>query len=117
MSPRFHPDTPGNRESVQARVRHLTRAAIFAAAGATVAIGVVVAHEHPGASAVRKGTTTSGSKTGTGSATGGSSSSDTSGTTGSTGDTGTTGTTGNTGSSAPSSSSSTPVVTSGGTSS
>ena len=35
------------------RVRALTRAAIIAASGATVAIGVVVAHDHPGAGATR----------------------------------------------------------------
>ena len=110
MSPRMQPSPPGSRERGQARVRHLTRGAALLAAGTTVAIGIVVAHDHPGASNLHRGANSSGSTA----STGGSSSSGTSGNTGSTGNSGNTG---NSGSSAPTSSSSAPTVTSGGSAS
>ncbi|HWF15697.1 MAG TPA: hypothetical protein VG244_05905 [Acidimicrobiales bacterium] len=112
MSLPDQPNSPATREKVQGRLRHVTRAAVLAAAGATVGIGIVVAHDHPGASGA--GT----------SASNGSHSATTNTGDGSTSNTGegstsaNTGSTGNTGgfSTAPSSSSSTPAVTSGGTS-
>jgi hypothetical protein len=116
MSRRIQTSTPGSREIAQARLRHLTRGVVLAVSGATVAIGILVAHEHPGASSQHKGTTTeSGSTAGNGTSTGGSSSSS-SGNSDNSGDTGSTGNTGNSGSTAPTASSSTPTVTSGGTS-
>jgi len=111
------PNTPENREKANARVRALTRAAIIAASGATVFVGVVVARDHPGAAASHDG---SAGTSASGKTTGGSSSSADSGSVGdgfSTGSTGSTGNTGSTGSSpAPSATSSRPSVTSGGTS-
>jgi hypothetical protein len=115
-----HPNqsnAPGSRERGQGRVRLLTRAAALLATGATVAIGIVVAHDHPGASSLHPGANTSGSTAGTGTSTGGSSSDGTSGNTGNTGNSGDTdnsGNTGSSGSSAPTPSSSTPTVNSGG---
>jgi hypothetical protein len=102
--------TPAARERARSRLRFLTRGAIVTATGATVAIGIVVAHDRPGAGATRTTTTNTPSST-----SGGSSSS--AGTSDS-GDSGTTGTTGNTGTStsAPTATSSRPTVTSGGTS-
>jgi hypothetical protein len=44
-------NSPETRGRVEARLRRLTRAAVLLATGAAVAIGVVVAKEHPGASA------------------------------------------------------------------
>ncbi|MGD0749699.1 MAG: hypothetical protein ABSB68_18065 [Acidimicrobiales bacterium] len=125
MSPTDEPNTPESRDKATSRLRTLTRGAVFAAAGATVVIGVVVSRDHPGSGSTGKVTTTTGSSSGSGSTsgasttTGGSSgTSGTTGTTGNTGTTGTTGTTGNTGtsSSTPSASQSTPTVTSGGSS-
>jgi hypothetical protein len=100
-------------------VRFLTRAAALLATGATVAIGIVVAHDHPGASSLHRGANTSGSTAGSGTSTGGSASNGTSGNTGNTGNSdnsGNTGNTGNSGSYAPAPSSSTPTVNSGGSS-
>lgn len=113
MSPKREPNASASRDQARARVRSLTRVALLATTGATVGIGVVVAHEHRGTSAASS--TTSGKTTGGGTATTPSSSS--SGNTGST-STGSTGNTGNTGasSSAPSSTTQAPAVTSGGTS-
>jgi hypothetical protein len=122
MSPTDEPNTPESRDKATSRLRTLTRGAVFAAAGATVVIGVVVSRDHPGSGSTGKVTTTTGSSSGSGSTSGASTttggSSGTSGTTGNTGTTGTTGTTGNTGtsSSTPSASQSTPTVTSGGSS-
>lgn len=48
-APRFN--SPETRGRADARLRRVTRAAALLAAGATAAIGVVVAKEHPGASA------------------------------------------------------------------
>ena len=126
MSPTDEPNTPESRDKATSRLRTLTRGAVFAAAGATVVIGVVVSRDHPGSGSTGKVTTTTGSSSGSGSTSGastttggssGTSGSSSSGTTG-TGNTGTTGTTGNTGtsSSTPSASQSTPTVTSGGSS-
>jgi len=44
-------NSPEARGRVDGRIRRLTRVAALLATGATVAIGVVVAKEHPGASA------------------------------------------------------------------
>jgi hypothetical protein len=109
------PSSPENREKVQGRLRNVTRAAVLVAAGATVGIGIVAAHDHPGASGAGKSTDTSkGSSTATTNDTGQSSTSNT----GDGSDSSDTGSTGNTGSvsTAPSSSTATPTVTSGGTS-
>jgi len=104
------PHTPESRDKARARLRTLTRGAVLAATGATVAIGIAVSHDHAGkaSGSARSGSSGAGS-TGTNVAGGGSSS---------LGNTGTTGNTGNTGSvsTAPSASSSTPTVTSGGSS-
>ncbi len=51
MSGPIQTSTPADRERAKARLRTLTRGAVVAAAGATVALGVVVAHDRPGASA------------------------------------------------------------------
>ncbi len=113
MSRRNQPNQPVSRDGVQSRLRLVTRVAVLAATGATVAIGVVVAHDHPGAS-VRKSTSSGSGSTSVSNATGGGT---TSSSTGNGGNSGNTGITGNTGSSAPSASTSTPTVTSGGSSS
>ncbi|HEX4434181.1 MAG TPA: hypothetical protein VH012_05095, partial [Acidimicrobiales bacterium] len=111
------PSTPAERDRARSRLRHVTRGAIVAATGATVAIGLAVAHDRPGVSAAHA-TTTSTTSTSDGS----SSTADTGSTSsGATSDSGTTGTTGNTGSSSassssPTASSSSPTVTSGATS-
>ena len=111
MSSQRDPSAGASRDQARARLRTLTNAALLAATGATVGIGIVVAHEHPGKSAA--GATTSGQSTG-----------GTTGTTGSSGDTGNSGSfsTGNTGNSGASSfspgiSSQRPSVTSGGSAS
>jgi hypothetical protein len=117
MSIPSQPSTPERRDRATSRLRFLTRGAVVAATGATVAMGFVVAHEQPGASATR--TTTSTSSGGSSSSDGtGSSGSGESGDSGTTGTTGTTGDTGNTGTSTtqPTATSSRPTVTSGGTS-
>jgi hypothetical protein len=113
MSAHSDPNAGASRDQARARLRNLTRIALFTTAGATVGIGIVVAHEHAGKSAA--GTTTSGPSTG--------GSTGTTGSSGSTGDTGNSGSvsTGNTGNSggssfSPSISSQRPAVTSGGTS-
>lgn len=115
MSISSQPSTPERRERATSRLRFLTRGAVVAATGATVAMGFVVAHEQPGGSATRTTTTTS---PGGGSSTSGTSDSGDSGTAGTTGTTGTTGDTGNTGTSTtqPTATDSRPTVTSGGTS-
>jgi hypothetical protein len=105
MSAAGQPSTPLGRERAKAHLRALTRGAIFAATGATVAIGVVVAHDRPGAGAAR--TTASSGAT---------SSSTTPSNNTSTSDSGTAGNTGDTGTSSPTTSSMSPAVTSGGTS-
>ncbi len=106
------PHTPESRDKARARLRTLTRGAVLAATGATVAIGIVVSHDHAGnaSGSARSGSSGSGS-TSTNIAGGGSSS-------GNTRTIGNSGNTGNTGSSssAPSVSQSTPAVTSGGSS-
>jgi hypothetical protein len=107
MSAQKTPNAGASRDKARARLRNLTGVTLFATAGATAGIAIVVAHEHPGKSAAS--TTASGQSTG-----------GTTGTTGSSGNTGSTGSsTGNTGnsgasSSSPSISSNTPSVTSGG---
>jgi hypothetical protein len=105
------PITPADRDRAQSRLRMLTRGAIIAATGATVALGVVVAHDRPGSGAVKAtvGTGTSSSTTTT------SGSSD-AGTTGTTGNTGTDSTTTTTTTTAPTRTSSSATVTSGATS-
>ncbi len=110
MSAQRVPNPGASRDQAHARLRNLTRVALFAATGATVGIAIVVAHEHPGKSAA--GTTASGQSTG-----------GTTGTTGSSGNTGSSGSSstansGNSGASSfsPSTSSQSPSVTSGGSS-
>jgi hypothetical protein len=116
MSSTGHPNTPESRYRARSRLRRLTSGALVAATGATVVIGVVISHDHPGKAAASTGSGSSGSGA-TGSTVGGTSSS--SGNSGSSsGNSGNTGNTGNTGSSSstPSSTTLTPTVTSGGTS-
>jgi hypothetical protein len=112
MSTQRDPNSVAGRDHARARLGNLTRVALLATAGATVGIGIVVAHEHPGKSAA--GTTASGRSSA------GSGSSSNTGDTGtsSSADTGSSGDTGNTGASSfsPSISSQRPSVTSGGTS-
>jgi len=43
-------NSPESRERTDARLRHLTRAAVLAAIAASAMIGIVIAKEHPGAS-------------------------------------------------------------------
>ena len=50
MSRPSQPSTPESRDRAQARVRTMTRAAVFAATGIAAFMGVVVAREHPGSS-------------------------------------------------------------------
>lgn len=112
MAPIDQPHTPENREKARSRLRTLTRGAVFAAAGATAVIGVVVSRDHPGSGATGKAASTSsgsGSTTGTSKTDGGSSSSVGSSSSISSGNTGTSSIT-------PSTSQSTPTVTSGGSS-
>lgn len=119
MSPTSQPNTPAERDRAKARLRFLTRGAIVAASGATVALGIVVAQDHPGASAGRNAADSTSSS----SSTAVTNNSSSSGTSSGSSDSGTTGTTGNTGissssssSSTPTASSSSPTVTSGATS-
>ena len=72
MSAPAQPSTPAERDRAKARLRVVTRGAIVAATGATVAMGIVVSHDHPGASAV-------GTKAAASTSSNGSASSDTSG--------------------------------------
>ena len=117
MTPTGEPNTPESREQATSRLRALTRAAILAAGGATVLVGVVVAHDHPGAGSSRTDGSSGTSNTGS-STSGSSSSSGDGGSVANGSSTTSTGSTGNTGSSsAPTASSSRPSVTSGGTSS
>ena len=51
MRPSPPDNSPEARQRADARLRRLTRSAAVLATGATFAIGVVVAKEHPGASA------------------------------------------------------------------
>ena len=107
------PSTPADRDRTQSRLRTLTRGVIVAATGATVALGVVVAHDRQGAGAVRSTDSTSSSSKSTGSmktqtsSDGGTSNSADSGTTGNTG------TSSSSSTGTPTSSSSSPTVTSG----
>jgi len=124
MSERTQPSTPADRDRAHSRLRILTRGAIVAATGATLALGVVVAHDRPGAKAVgtSANATSSSSKSTAVTKIGNSSS----GTTSDSSDSGTTGTTGNTGTTSssstatrtttPTKSSSSATVTSGATS-
>lgn len=111
MSAPHQPSTPEERDRAKSRLRTLTRSVVVAATGATVGIGILVAHDRPGARA--SGSTVASSTSSTGD-----SATSSTGNTG-TSNTGNTGTssTGTSGSSAPSSSSTSPTVTSGGTSS
>jgi hypothetical protein len=110
MSAPAQPSTPAERDRAKARLRVVTRGVIVAATGATVAIGIVVSHDHPGTSAAA--TNPAASTTSSGSA-----SSETSGSnTTTTGDSGTSSPSSSS-TSAPTTSSSSPTVTSGGTSS
>ncbi len=106
MSASHMPNAPRERERTTSRLRWLSRGAVFAATGATVVIGVVVAHEHSGAgsagTAGTNGSTDSGSVTTT-TVAGSAPTTNNSGT--SSGD-----------SSAPTITNATPSVTSGGTS-
>ncbi len=116
MSIPSQPSTPERRERATSRLRFLTRGAVVAATGATVAMGFVVAHEQPGGQCHadddhhvvrrrlldRPGPPTRATRARTG----------TTGTTGTTGDTGNTGTS----TTQPTATSSRPTVTSGGTS-
>ena len=83
------PHTPESRDKARARLRTLTRGAVLAATGATVAIGIVVSHDNSGKApgSARSGSSGSGS-TSTNVAGGGSSSSGNSGNSGNTGNTG-----------------------------
>ena len=65
MSAPDQPNTPESRDKARSRLRTLTRAAVFAATGATAVIGIVVAHEHPGAD-TRDGGTTASTSSGSG---------------------------------------------------
>jgi hypothetical protein len=51
MRRRHQQNSPEGRERADVRLRRLTRSAVLLATGATAVIGVVVAKEHPGASA------------------------------------------------------------------
>lgn len=109
MSPRNDASAAARRDHARARLRNLTRVALFATTGATVGLGILVAKEHPGSSGAT--TATSGQSGGTNATTPASSSTGNSGSSSS-------GNTGNSSSSSvtPSISSQTPSVTSGGTS-
>jgi cytoskeletal protein RodZ len=50
--------SPESRERADVLVRRLTRSAVLVATGATVLVGVIVAKEHPGASAGARATET-----------------------------------------------------------
>ena len=109
MAESAQPSTPADRDRARWRLRTLTRGTIIAAAGATVVMGVVVAHDRPG----------------TASATSTKTQSSPAGTTGDSADAGTTGESGTASSSssqsttsttAPTRSSSSATVTSGATS-
>ena len=115
MSHPDEPNAPQRREQVQGRLRHVTRAAVLAAVGATAGIGIVVAHDHPGASG--SAATTDGSS-GSGTATTDNTGEGSTTNTGAGATSSNTGSTGNTGgfSTAPSASTTRPTVTSGGTS-
>ena len=52
MRARPSSDTPETRRRADVLLRLLTRSAVLGATGATIAIGVVVAKEHPGAERV-----------------------------------------------------------------
>ena len=65
MSRPSQPSTPESRDRAQARVRTLTRAAVFAATGIAAFMGIVVAREHPGSSSPPKTTAGTGSGTAT----------------------------------------------------
>src|SRR5580704_8670152 len=104
MSVTHTPNAPRQRERTTSRLRWLSRGAVVAATGATVAIGVVVAHEHSGA----RGANTAGTNGSTGS---GSVTTTTPGSSASTNAGSSSGV-----SSVPSTSNATPSVTSGGTS-
>jgi thiamine biosynthesis lipoprotein len=52
MTSPAQPRTPADRDRAKVRLRVLTRSVIVAATGATVAIGIVVAQDHPGADAL-----------------------------------------------------------------
>ena len=110
MSAQKDPNAGASRDQARARLRNLTRVALFATTGATVGIGIVVAHEHPGKSAASTKTTTQSTRGDTG----------TTGSSGNTGNSGSssTGNTGNSGSSSfsPGTTSQKPSVTSGGSS-
>jgi hypothetical protein len=108
MSVTHTPNAPRQRERTTSRLRWLSRGVVVAATGATVAIGVVVAHEHSGA----RGANTAGTNGSTGS---GSVTTTTPGSSAST-NTGSSSGTSSGVSSAPSTSNATPSVTSGGTS-
>jgi hypothetical protein len=54
MSSKPQFNSPETRQLADARLRRLTRTAALVATGAAIAIGVVVAKEHPGASAPSK---------------------------------------------------------------
>ncbi len=112
MSAPAQPSTPAERDRAKARLRIVTRGAIVAATGATVAMGIVVSHDHPGAAAL-------GTKAATTTSSNGSASSDASGSGTTTTTAGTSGTSSASSSSTstPTTSSSSPTVTSGGTSS
>lgn len=122
MSDQSEPNPPPSRDRARSRLSGLTKASILTAVGVTAGLGVLVAHEHPGAASRSGGSGSKGSGSTSGTSNSGSSSSSSrDGSTGDTGDSGNSGDVGNTGntggfSTAPSSSSSRPSVVSGGTS-
>ena len=52
MSESAQPSMPSDRDRARSRLRMLTRGTIVAASGATIVMGVVVAHDRPGAASV-----------------------------------------------------------------
>jgi cytoskeletal protein RodZ len=97
MSGPVQPSTPRERDKAKARLRFLTRGAIVTATGATVAVGILVAHDRPASTATRNTADSTTSSKGSVSSTTGSSSSSSS-------------------SSTPTTTTSSPAVTSGATS-
>jgi cytoskeletal protein RodZ len=75
MSGPVQPSTPRERDKARARLRLLTRGVIVTATGATVAVGILVAHDRPGSTATRDTADSTTSSKGSVSTTTGSSSS------------------------------------------
>ena len=116
MSGPVHPSTPRDRDKAKARLRFLTRGAIVTATGATVAMGILVAHDRPGGTANRAtGDSTTSSKGSVSGSTGSSTSGTTSGSSESRA-TRTSTSSSSSSSSTPTTTTTSPVVTSGATS-